>query len=608
MEIELVEIRNFIASHHPFDALSDELLNYLPKKLTIRYFRQGSAFPGQHNEKDCLYIIRTGAVEIRDPDGVLLDKLAEGDIYLDEAEAVCIEDTLVYCLQITELLLLQQQCQDFNHQFNKSIRDRLRLAVETTQASGRVMKLEVASLTDRLPLSIDVAMTIQQAAKLMTEQNISSVLITEQDKLLGVMTDRDIKTRCVAAGLDYNKSVSHIMTTEPQTVSATTLLSEALLIMTKMGINHLPIMENEKPIAMLTTSDIIRHISTSSALIASDIYKANSLEALIKITEKLPELQVQLSLTGSTAKQIGGIFSSITDAITSRLLELAEVKLGKAPIEYVWLSAGSQARNEQTSHSDQDNALILSDDFCSEHDEYFKNLANFVCDGLDACGYVYCPGNAMATNSQWRQPLKQWLKDFSGWINSPDPKALMLSSIFFDISPVYGDVTLFERLQDKLLAQTKNNEFFISHLVGNALTHRPPLGFFRNFVMEHDEEHKDTLNIKHKGIVPIVDLARVMALEKGIKAVNTTERLEQAFNCGAISAEMHDNLIDALEYISSLRIRHQANNIRRGQHADNYLPLDEMSGIEKNHLKDAFAVIKTMQSFYENIYSTSRVE
>ena len=621
MEIELAEIRDFIASHPPFDVLHEALLDRLPKKLSIRYFRQGSAFPDEKKAKEHLYVIRAGAVEIRDQNSVLLDKLAEGDIYLADSfkkdnltrvQSVCIEDTLVYFLDTKELQLLQQQSTEFSHQFNKSINGRLRQAIETSYSSEMrglsAMKMEVSSLTDRLPITVDIATSIQEAAKLMTEEQVSSVLVSEQNKLVGLMTDRDIKTRCVAEGMDYTSTVHQIMTANPQTVSATTLLSEALLLMTRSGINHLPVMENEKTIGMLTTSDVIRHLSTSPALIASDVFKANSVAALTKISTRLPELQLQLSLSGSTAKHIGEVFSSITDAITCRLLELAEVVLGKAPVSYVWLSAGSQARNEQTSYSDQDNALILSDSFSAEHEAYFDALAEFVTDGLNACGYVYCPGNAMASNSQWRQPLNKWLKNFSGWINSPEPKALMLSSIFFDMRPIHGDFLLFDTLQNKILKQTVNNEFFISHMVGNALTHRPPLGFFRNFVMEHDEEHKDTLNIKLKGIIPIVDLARVIALDKGIKAVNTTERLEEAFNCGAISDEMHRNLIDALEYISSLRIRHQAKNIRLGQKADNYLPLDEMSGIEKNHLKDAFSIIKTMQMFYENIYSSSRVE
>ena len=617
MEIELIEIRDFIALHPPFDVLDELALNNLPKKLTIRYFRQGSIFPDLSIKEKKLYVIRTGAIELRNSHEQLVDKLSEGDIYLadnissKDLNGICIEDTLVYLLDYKDLVILQNQFKGFELQFNQSINERLRHAVELTQSADMrdlsAMKLEVSGLTDRLPVIVDVTTSIQKAAKIMSEQHVSSILVTEKNKLVGLLTDKDLRTRCIAVGLNYNEPVSCVMTTELKTVLDKTLLSEALLLMTRNKIHHLPVLKGVEPIGVLTTSDVIRHLSANPALIATDIYKANSVDALKKISSKLPELQLQLSLSSATAKHIGEVFSSITDAITSRLLVLAEELYGVPPVEYVWTAGGSQARNEQTSHSDQDNALVISDKLIPGQEAYFEKLANFVCDGLDVCGYVYCPGDAMASNTQWRQPLKVWMKNFSHWINSPEPKALMLSSIFFDLRPVYGSFSLFNQLQDAVLEQTKNNELFISHMVGNALTHQPPLGFFKSFVMVQDDKHKNTLDVKHRGIVPIVDIARVIALDNGIKAINTVDRLNAAFKCHALSEEMRDNLIDALEYIGSLRIRHQAKQIRAGLSPDNYLPPDELSGLEKNHLKDSFSIIKTMQQFLESRYPGSRM-
>lgn len=617
MEIELIEIRDFIALYPPFNSLDKSALNKLPAKLTIRYFRQGSSFPDTTVDNEKLYIIRTGAIELRNKDEQLVDKLAEGDVYfsndklIKKFKAICIEDTLVYALDSSDLEQLKNQFVEFNRQFNQSINDRLRHAVELTQSSDMrdlsAMSLEVSSLTDRHPVIVDADTTIQDAAKVMTNEYVSSILVSQNKKLVGLLTDKDIRSRCIAKGLSYSELVSSIMTTNLEKVLDKTLLSEALLLMTRNKIHHLPVMKGDEAIGILTTSDIVRHLSTNPTLIATDIYKANSIDALKKISARLPELQLQLSLSSSTAKHIGEVISSITDAITCRLLKLAEEKYGDSPVEYVWLAGGSQARNEQTSHSDQDNALIISDYLQEEDKKYFENLSNFVCDGLDACGYIYCPGEAMASNPQWRQTLKIWTEKFSHWISSPEPKALMLSSIFFDLRPVYGQSSLFDKLQDNVLKKTKNNEFFISHMVGNALTHQPPIGFFRNFVMVQDEKHKNTLDVKHRGVVPIVDIARVIALDQGIKATNTVERLDAAFQCGALSEEMHGNLLDALEYIGSLRIRHQAKQIRAGLNADNYLPPEELTGLEKNHLKDSFSIIKTMQHFFESRYPSSRL-
>jgi len=623
MEIELAEIRNFIAQLSPFDVLDNVALNNLPNNLTIHYFRRGSAFPDPDITKKNVYIIRTGAIEFRDSHEQLLDKLAEGSIYFSACKSaesqdvtnangvagICVEDTLVYTLPCEKLAQLRKQYTLFDRHFNPSINERLRDAVESTHAADMrdlsAMKLEVNGLTDRIPVIVDAATSIQQAAVLMTAEHVSSILVTEDDALIGLLTDRDIRSRCVAQGIKLSEPVSCIMTADLKTVTDATLLAEALLLMTRNQIHHLPVLKNNKPIGILTTSDVIRHLTTNPALIATDIYKANSVDALQKISSRLPELQLQLSLSSATAKHIGEVFSSITDAITCRLLELAETEFGAAPVKYVWAAGGSQARNEQTSHSDQDNALIISNDCKPEHEEYFKRLANFVCDGLDACGYVYCPGNAMASNPEWCQPVKVWQKYFTRWVNNPEPKALMLSSIFFDLRSVSGDFSLLDSLQSEVLKRTKKNELFTSLMVSNALTHRPPLGFFRKFVMVQDDEHKNTLNVKHRGIVPIVDIARVLALDNGISATNTVDRLDAAFQCKALSKEMRDNLIDALEFIGSLRIRHQARQIRAGLPADNYLPPDELSGLEKSHLKDSFSIIKTMQQFFESRYQLS---
>lgn len=612
MEIELIEIRDFIMAHPPFDVLDISSLNDITNALTIKYMRRGSLFSELNETNKYLYIIRTGAIEFRDKDNQLSDKLAEGDIYfsedkkrnIEQAQAISVEDTILYLLPIEKLNQFRQQNEEFDQHFNQSINERLRNAVELTHAADMrdlsAMQLEVNSLTDRKPVIVDSSMTIQSAAQLMTKEQVSSILITENDVLKGLLTDQDIRSRCVAQNLSFTQPVSSIMTTDLETVEHKTLLSEALLAMTRKQVQHLPIVKKQTPIGILTSSDIVRHLTTSPTLIATDVYKANSIKALKKISVRLPELQLQLSLSSATAKHIGEVFSSITDAITCRLIELAEVELGFAPVKYVWAAGGSQARNEQTSHSDQDNALIISDEYKDEHANYFKALANFVCDGLNDCGYVYCPGNAMASNVEWRQPVKIWHSYFSKWISEPEPKSLMLSSIFFDLRPIYGDTSLFDELQSKMLSKTKKNQLFISHLIGNALTHKPPLGFFRNFLMVQNDKHKNSLNIKHRGIVPIVDIARVVALKYGLKETNTVERLYAAFECKGISREMHGNLIDALEFISSLRIRHQAEQIRKGVDADNFLPIEELSGLERSHLKDSFEIIKTMQQFFES--------
>ena len=180
----------------------------------------------------------------------------------------------------------------------------------------------------------------------------------------------------------------------------------------------------------------------------------------------------------------------------------------------------------------------------------FAALAKFVSDGLNECGFVYCPGNAMATNPEWRQPLRVWKKYFSAWIESPTPMSMMLSSIFFDLRPVTGSDELFKPLQKMILEKSQVNRIFLAYMMANAMKHRPPLGFFRQFVLEQGGEHDETLDLKHRGIVPITDIARVLALSLGKESVNTVERLRACAGTNVLSTDMAENLEDALEFIA----------------------------------------------------------
>jgi CBS domain-containing protein len=353
---------------------------------------------------------------------------------------------------------------------------------------------------------------------------------------------------------------------------------------------------------MITVTDLINHEGHNAINITSIIHKATKVSELVEISKLLPQLQTRMAKLGTTADHVAKSISAITMAFTIRLIEMAENLLGEAPVPYAWLCAGSQARQEQLAHSDQDNALIISDEVTPEHSFWFHDLASFVCDGLAACGFIYCPGDIMATNTKWRQSQATWAKYFDSWVNTPDPKALLNCSVFFDLETVHGDVTLLESVRQKMLAKTKNSTLFIAHLSKNALNFKPPLGFFRDFVLINNGEHKAKLDLKHNGIAPIVDLARIYALSEGISAVNTIERLQQAAGTRSLTKKSAANLIDAFEFLGMLRMKHQARQLQAGEKPDNYLKPKEISRLEREHLKDAFKVIKTMQDIRQSTY------
>jgi len=477
--------------------------------------------------------------------------------------------------------------------------------VGTPLPSGELslLTLPTRALLRRAPITVPPTVSIRQAAQLMRDQRVSSVLIVENDQLFGLITDRDLRNRVVADGLDIDRPVLDITTLAPMTVQASKPAFDALLLMARHNIHHVPVRDGERVIGMITATDLTEQHSNSAVYLAGHIYKQESLEGLVAAAARVAGLQHRMAASQASAYATGHIITAVTDAITTRLIQLAERRLGPPPVDYAWVAAGSQARAEQTAKSDQDNCLMLDDAYDpATHGAYFEALANEVNDGLNACGYVYCPGEMMARTDKWRQPRKVWAEYFHRWTDTPEPMALMLTCVFFDLRLVYGSAPLVEDLRREVLARTKGNRIFLAHMVGNALKHRPPLSLFGGLSTIRSGEHRDTIDLKHTGIVPIIDLARVYALAGGHEAVNTHDRLVIAADSKEISAQSARDLRDALEFMASLRIQHQARLIARGQAADNYLQPEDLSNFERSQLKDAFGVVQTLQSVLAQRY------
>ena len=354
---------------------------------------------------------------------------------------------------------------------------------------------------------------------------------------------------------------------------------------------------------VLTASDLMRQQSTSPVDLARNIHRQTTLEGLAGIGQRVKALQNHLSAANASAYQTGHIITAITDALTCRLIALTEATLGPPPVPYVWVAAGSQGRCEQTAKSDQDNCMVLDDAYVpSLHGDYFKTLARRVCDGLAACGYVHCPGEMMAMNDTWRQPLSIWRQYFQRWTENPEPKALMLITVFFDLRAVHGELELLQALRQNVLAHTPQKSLFLAHVVNNAQRQRPPLNLFGQIASSHSGAHAGTVDLKNHAITPIVDLARICALESGLLEVNTCDRIEKASKLGELSGPSSRDLLDAFEFVSRLRITHQTFCMRRGLEPDNHLHLQELSNFERDHLRDAFSVIQSLQDVWAQRY------
>lgn len=601
---ELQPITDFLRQLPPFDTLSASTLARCCRTLTIGYYSKASTYVPLDESHPQLYIVRSGAFEVHGDDGDLIDRLGDGDFFgfpsLLSGEKISnkiqiLEDGLVYHLDPDTFNQLRSESREFDRFFNRAFAKRLR-----HQSRFKAKELgstsRVSSLMSKQPLTLDINASVTQAACLMRDSRVSSLLVIDNHKLAGILTDRDLRNRVLALGHDGQLPVHQAMTSHPITLSSSALVFEAMLLMSQHNIHHLPIVDNELPVGVVSSTDILRGQSSQPLLLIGEIERQNSLDSLIAVSKQIPLLLQNLISADARAEEIGRVLTSVTDALTRRLILLNQQILGQAPMPFCWLAFGSQGRQDQVACSDQDNGLLLAHDMDEQAKGYFDALTKAVCAGLDSCGYIYCPGDIMAQNPQWQMSLKQWQNKFHHWVDSPEPKALMHASIFFDMRCVYGPQSLFDSLQSQVLASTKDNDIFLAGMAGNSLQVSPPLGFFKKFVLERDGQEVKGIDLKHKGSVLINDIARVYALSAGIKEVNTAKRIRLLMEQNIINRKDALNLADAHEFIAHIRLSNQGYQFTHNQQLSNYLMPQNLSSLVRHQLRDAFKVVHDAQA------------
>ena len=592
------QILRFLSSVHPYDTMPPEAVAAIEPAFQARAVAAGEMVYDLGKPLEGLFIIYEGEVEVTDENDVVVSHLGLRNSFGERGllrDGVSV--TAARAVADTTLLMLPAEG------FHKLIADQEAAARFFDRSRGdKPVKADLATtqvdtLMATTPVTCEAEDTVQDAARLMRDRRVSSLCVTEGDRLTGILTTRDLSGKVLAEALPVTTPVSDVMTAGPITLAPSAIGSDVLHAMMERKIGHVPIVESGKLVGIVTQTDLTRFQAVSSAELVSEIAHADTAEEMAKVTARIPQLLVQLVAGGRPHQVVTRLITDIADTATRRLLMLAEDKLGPPPVPYLWLACGSQGRQEQTGVSDQDNCLILDDAVTdADREGYFAELAKFVCDGLDVCGYVYCPGDMMATNPQWCQPLSKWRGYFNSWVNKPVPEAQMLASVMFDLRPIGGHVGLFEDLQDQTLAMASKNSIFVAHMVSNSLKHTPPLGLLRGFATIRSGEHKNQLDMKHNGVVPVVDLGRVYALQGQLGEVNTRARLEAAIHAGVLSAGGGQDLLDAYDLIAESRLEHQADQVKAGGAPDNYLAPSDLSEFERSHLRDAFVVIKSMQS------------
>ena len=601
------DITEFLAEVVPFSRLAADAREDAAGRLKIRYHPAGE-WLGRFDPPggDGLFIVRKGAVELLDADGELLEQRGETELYGHRIafgnrsggyRVRAVEDCLIWHLDADAMQHLLQRHPDLATFFEARPGERLR-----AESAARARTETLDELPLRPPVTAEPGMAIADCARRMAEHQVSCLPVIDGDRLAGIITDRDLRNRVVARGTAAGTPVSEIMTPDPATVPLEGRIDAALVEMMRLGIHHLPVLGTDGALAAVVSSgDLMRVQSPHPLRLVRDIQRAGSPGDVARLARQGPGMLAGLAQSGAGMSEVGRIAGRITDACTRRLLALTVDALGEAPMGWTWLAFGSQARLEQGLISDQDNGLLLAEEPDADAAEYFRRLAEAVCDGLNECGYVYCPGGVMA-KGEWRLSYAAWRARFDDWMREPAPKSVMQSSIFFDLRAVAGDDELAGKLHREVLDQARDAEIFRRFLAAESIGHRPPIGLFRQFVQERGGEQSKGLNLKKRGVIPIVDLARVRALEGGLDVIHTEERLQAAAEAEQISAGDADDLIHAFRFIGDIRLRHQARQLEAGRQPDHLVDPDELSGLHRRYLRSAFGIVSAAQGALSQRY------
>ncbi|APT82838.1 DUF294 nucleotidyltransferase-like domain-containing protein [Corynebacterium ammoniagenes] len=618
MSVELEEVHSFLASIEPFRHLPEEELVELAPTLTVRYIRRGEIILDYEESNDFLRIIRSGAIDILGPDNVLLDRRDPGLTFgystllgtnSSRYRMEAVEDSLVYEMPRAAFTKLSKRNPDIARFYSSQSR-RIRAAAEEITNAGantNVLSTHIHDVKIAKPRSCPPDLSIREAAQRMEEYNVSSLLVLDRDTLLGIITDRDLRGRVVAEGIETTCPVSDVMTTKLLTLSSESLAMEALMLMSERKIHHLPVVDEGTVTGIVTQNDIARLLHNDPVFLTADLSRKNSVDELADAFTRTTKVVAQLIESGAAPEETAGMITIAADAVARRLFTLGIEKYGKPPVDFAFVAVGSQGRREMVLASDQDNALVLSDDFIhDQHNDYFQKLTEFVCLGLDRAGQVLCPGEMMAMNPQWRMTVSEWEHTFANWIGAPEPDALLNAQIFFDFRVIAGSQELGQAVHQSAVSQGTNARRMHAHLASLAARREPPLTFFKGLVVERSGEYANTLDVKKGGTAAIVQMARLYALSAGHSIVETRERLRQSAG-KTVSRAGSEDLLDAFDYLRSITLKYQASQIRSGQQPNYHIDPKQLSGMERENLRDAFSIIKNMQNALATKYPVRNI-
>ena len=628
-------VADFLKDFSPFNHLKyDELIQVASSIRVVNLEKHKILFQIDDKLHDYFYVVASGVINlsvIADAEESLLNKCYPGDVfglrpffaknnYMMTAKAR--EESIVYGIPInvfkpfvaqnSEVLdfLLESFATNTRNPMDKENRGKLITdSVYSEQKSTEIQYFQSLSYT-KTPLKVNTATTVKDAAQLMTENLINSVIVSEHNYPIGIVTDTDLRTKIVTGRFPNSTTVDKIMSSPVITVPENVSVAEAQLLLLKYNITHLCVTndgsDKSEVKGMISEHDLIVAQANNPGILIKEIKRALTAKELKHVREKLTDL-IQSSIAKNIPlPHIYNISGEIISAIIRRSVELAILDLGSPPARFAWLSIGSQGRKEQFLLTDQDSILIFEDVATEKYrdvKDYFLKLAKRTTTVLEKVGYNYCENGHMGSNMLWCKSLTDWMKQYNNWMKTPGEKSNEISSIFFDYEIIFGEGKIEETITDTIFQSAKNNALFFDYLGNDALRKNPPLNFFKKFNIEEEGEHKGKFDIKNKAIMPLVDGARLFAINLNLRGINNTYlRFKQLAIVDPKFSEIYLNCAESFLILSKFRTLEGLKNDSNGQ----YINLDELSKADKEKLKEALNPMKDLEELIKDKFQLTQ--
>lgn len=617
-------VYDFLKNYPPFNLLTSSKILEVASQVTIIYLEKGKVLFNQNdtNHKH-FYIVRNGGISLfknSAEEKSLIDICDAGDIFglrpLISKEnylldAIANEESIVYGipievfeaiseknLKINKFLLTSFASKSFdpytNEQNNNIFTDYI--AKDNLSYSN----LHSVNYTKK-PLSCTIKSTVKEAAIKMSNQKISCIIVVDEACLpKGIITNSDFKNKIATGRFSIDTSVKDIMSSPVITQSKNLTVLDAQLQMIKHKVGHLCITEdgtsNSKLIGILTNHDVLASLGNNPTVILKEIKRAKKTKEIREIRNKANLLLKSYLEQNIPLSHISKIISEINDGVTIRVIELSLKKMETPPpVKFTWLALGSQGRKEQLLYTDQDNAIIFEDvkeENYLETKAYFLKLAGYVTKSLHKIGYEYCPAEMMANNPKWCLSLTEWKNQFNDWIINIDEKAILLSSIFFDFNHIYGEISMSKELTKNIFKTLKERSLLFSFLGKEAIASPSPLGFFKQFLVENNGDHKDSFNIKTRALMPLINAARLLTLSNNISEINNTaQRFERLAEIEPQNKELYQSCSYAFKALLKFKTKQGILNNDSGK----FIQLESLTKEEKLKLKRCFKPIREIQ-------------